>query len=146
LIVSVVCHVTDDLDRDLQLLKPICLATGRQLGAAAFLQLAGISLDDRHLPAFYPDISHAEDEREAVRIASAVVTDEMVRRFAEAFCLVGTAASIQEQIQTAMGYGVTGFQIRPLGQQAGNYRLPDALIDSFADHVLPAFRTAAARP
>ncbi|WP_433443179.1 LLM class flavin-dependent oxidoreductase [Nonomuraea sp. CA-141351] len=130
------CKVTDDLERDAAVLKPICLHMAT-IGGQDFLRIAGIELaPPPHVPEVYPDMVHAEDWELAIRHASKWVTDEMAVRFARTFCLFGTVDDIVERARRAVELGVTGFYLR----HVGNYTLPSELIESFGGHVLPRLR------
>jgi 5,10-methylenetetrahydromethanopterin reductase len=130
------CKVTDDLERDAAVLKPICLHMAT-IGGQDFLRVAGIELaPPPHVPEVYPDMVHAEDWKLAIEHASKWVTDEMAVRFARTFCLFGTVDDIVERARRAVELGVTGFYLR----HVGNYSLPSELIESFGGDVLPRLR------
>ncbi|MFC4009280.1 LLM class flavin-dependent oxidoreductase [Nonomuraea purpurea] len=134
--VGAFCKVTDDLERDAAVLKPICLHMAT-IGGQDFLRIAGIDLaPPPHIPEVYPDMVHAEDWELAIRHASKWVTDEMAVRFARTFCLFGTVDDIVERARRAVELGATGFYLR----HVGNYTLPSELIESFGGDVLPRLR------
>ncbi len=134
--VGTFCHVTDDLERDARLLKPIC-CTIAQIGGQDFLKLADIDLPNPgHIEGVYPDMTHAEDWDLAVEVASKVVTDEMALRFARTFCLFGTPDEIVAGVRAAVDAGATSFYLR----HVGNYSLPYELIEAFARDVFPRLR------
>ncbi|WP_234476083.1 LLM class flavin-dependent oxidoreductase [Streptomyces sp. MBT65] len=59
--VSAFCEVTDDIEADARLIKPIC-ASIAQNGGASFLALAGIDVDvPETIEGVHPDLVHAED-------------------------------------------------------------------------------------
>ncbi|MEV0740093.1 AMP-binding protein [Streptomyces sp. NPDC050549] len=69
--VSAFCEVTDDVEADARLIRPIC-ASIAQNGGASFLALAGIDVDvPATVEGVYPDLVHAEDWDTAVEICSA---------------------------------------------------------------------------
>ncbi|MEU6719057.1 LLM class flavin-dependent oxidoreductase [Nonomuraea sp. NPDC046802] len=134
--VGAFCKVTEDLERDAAVLKPICLHMAT-IGGQDFLRIAGIDLaPPPHVPEVYPDMVHAEDWELAIRHASKWVTDEMAVRFARTFCLFGTVDDIVERARRAVDLGATGFYLR----HVGNYTLPSELIESFGGDVLPRLR------
>ncbi|MEV0388032.1 LLM class flavin-dependent oxidoreductase [Nonomuraea sp. NPDC050643] len=134
--VGAFCKVTDDLERDAAVLKPICLHMAT-IGGQDFLRIAGIELaPPPHVPEVYPDMVHAEDWELAIEHASKWVTDEMAVRFARTFCLFGTVDDIVERARRAVELGATGFYLR----HVGNYTLPSELIESFGGDVLPRLR------
>ncbi|MEV7859617.1 LLM class flavin-dependent oxidoreductase [Streptomyces hirsutus] len=141
LTVSAFCAVTDDVERDARLLKPIC-ASIAQNGGAPFLALAGIELDvPAQVEGVYPDLVHAEDWEAAVTICSEWVSDEAALRFAREFCLFGTAREITERLRELHATGVSGVFL----QHVGSYDLPTELIEGVGSGVLPALRPGAVR-
>jgi 5,10-methylenetetrahydromethanopterin reductase len=84
----------------------------------------------------YPDLVHAEDWEAAVRICSAWVSDEAAVRFAEEFCLVGTAEAISERLRALHDAGVD----EVLLQHVGSYDPPTELIETVGASVLPELR------
>ncbi|MGW1753422.1 LLM class flavin-dependent oxidoreductase [Streptomyces mirabilis] len=134
LTVSAFCAVTDDIEAEARQIKPIC-ASIAQNGGAPFLALAGI---DVQVPAtvegVYPDLVHAEDWDAAVEICSAWISDEAALRFAEEFCLFGTAERIAERLGALCASGVTGVFL----QHVGSYDPPTELIEAVGSSVLPA--------
>ncbi|WP_210575115.1 LLM class flavin-dependent oxidoreductase [Streptomyces sp. GESEQ-4] len=134
LTVSAFCAVTDDIEAEARLLKPIC-ASIAQNGGAPFLALAGIDVDvPARIEGIYPDLVHAEDRDRAVEICSAWISDEAVLRFAREFCLFGTAEQITERLRALHATGVTGVFL----QHVGSYDPPTELIEAVGTSVLPA--------
>jgi 5,10-methylenetetrahydromethanopterin reductase len=132
IVVSSYCHVTDDVERDARMLKPICAGIA-QKGGGPFLAMAGIEVDvPPVVDGLYPDTVHAEDWDEAVRVCGQWVTDEMAVRFAQAFCLFGTPEEISRRIGEVTAAGATSIFL----QHVGSYELPYELMESFADTVL----------
>lgn len=131
-VVSSYCHLTNDVEADARMLKPICAGIA-QKGGGQVLALAGI---EAHVPSvvpgLYPDTVHAEDWDEAVRICGRWITDEMAVRFAQTFCLFGTHTDIARRIEEVAAAGVTSIFL----QHVGSYELPYELMESFADSVL----------
>ena len=63
-----------------------------QVAGRETLRSIGIDIDPSAVAGgIYPDMSHGEDWDEAANAAEEWVTDEMARRYADAFCLIGTA-------------------------------------------------------
>ncbi len=134
--VGAFCRVTEDIERDARILKPICLHIA-SIGGQEFLRSSGIELEaPSHVPAVYPDMVHAEDWDLAVKHASEHVTDEMAVQFAQAFCLFGSVEEILARIDRAIALGATGFYLR----HVGNYSLPNELVEVFGQEVLPRAR------
>ncbi|WP_406440171.1 LLM class flavin-dependent oxidoreductase [Streptomyces sp. NBC_01613] len=132
--VSAFCAVTDDLEAEARLIKPIC-ASIAQNGGAPFLALAGIDVDvPATVEGVYPDLVHAEDWDRAVEICSAWISDEAALRFAREFCLFGTAEQITERLRALPAHGVTGVFL----QHVGSYDPPTDLIEAVGSAVLPA--------
>ncbi|WP_432046719.1 LLM class flavin-dependent oxidoreductase [Streptomyces asiaticus] len=141
LTVSAFCAVTDDVEAEARLLKPIC-ASIAQNGGAPFLAMAGIELDvPARVEGVYPDLVHAEDWDAAVEICSAWVSDDTALRFAQEFCLFGTAKEIAERLTALHAEGVTDVFL----QHVGSYDPPTELIESVGSAVLPALRPDVSR-
>ncbi|MFC9223825.1 LLM class flavin-dependent oxidoreductase [Streptomyces hygroscopicus] len=137
LTVSAYCAVTDDLEAAARQLKPIC-ASIAQNGGAPFLALAGIELDvPAKIDGIYPDLVHAEDWDRAVKVCSEWVSDETALRFAQQFCLFGTAQEITERLKALHTDGVTNVFL----QHVGSYDPPTELIEGIGSDVLPTLRS-----
>ena len=134
LTVSAYCEVTDDVEAAARRVKPIC-ATIAHNGGAPFLALAGIDVTVPDvIEGVYPDLAHAEDWDAAVKVASAWVDDAAALRFAEEFCLFGTADDIARRLRALHADGVRGVFL----QHVGSYDPPTDLIESVGASVLPA--------
>ena len=132
--VGTFCHITDDPTEAARVAKPVCVGLA-QVGATGALRLAGIDIDvPAVVPDVYPDMTHAEDWMHAAEVAGRWVSDEDGRRYAETFCVVGTAAECTEKIRRARDAGVRNFYIRGFP----SYELPLDLIDVFGSHIIPA--------
>lgn len=128
-VVSAFAHVTDDIERDARMLKPLCaaLAVG---GAAQALAAEGVEVTAPPLPlaGVYPDLVHAEDWAGAVAAVSPYVSDAAAVRFAERFCLFGPIATIRARLAEVAAAGVA----EVLVQHVGSYDLPSRLMREFA--------------
>lgn len=132
LTVSAFCAVTDDIEAEARQIKPIC-ASIAQNGGAPFLALAGIDVQvPATVPGVYPDLVHAEDWKAAVDICSAWISDEAALRFAQEFCLFGTADQITDRLRALETSGVTGVFL----QHVGSYDPPADLIEAVGTSVL----------
>lgn len=131
--VSAFCHVTDDPERDAAQLKPVCAELARKGGAGA-LRSAGIDASvPVKIPEVYPDLLHARDWPEAVRVCSAWISDADAARFAREFCLYGPAPAILRRIEDLGDLGVTGVLL----QHVGSYTLPRDLIGALGGVLRP---------
>lgn len=134
--VGTFCHITDDEAEAAHVVKPYVVAMA-QVGGSETLRTIGIDIDPPPVvDGIYPDLSHAEDWDAAAAAASEWVTDEMALRYADAFCLVGTAESCAERLARAADAGATSFYIR----HVSSYTLPWELLRAFGETVLPRFR------
>ncbi|MFE4724091.1 LLM class flavin-dependent oxidoreductase, partial [Streptomyces sp. NPDC056728] len=134
LTVSAYCAVTDDIEAAARQIKPIC-ASIAQNGGAPFLALAGIDVSVPDVvEGVYPDLVHAENWETAVKVASAWVSDEAALRFAEEFCVFGTADEIAWRLRILHADGVSGVFL----QHVGSYEPPTELIEAVGASVLPA--------
>jgi 5,10-methylenetetrahydromethanopterin reductase len=132
-IVAAHAMVTDDIERDAQILKPVCAGIA-QAGGHSALTTAGIEIDvPSRVPDVYPDLIHAEDWELAVKRCSEWVSDEDAVAFAQTFCLFGTADEIVTRIESAKSIGATSIFL----QHVGSYNLPERLADDVAREVLP---------
>lgn len=133
--VGTVCHVTDDEREAAQIVKPLLVGTA-QTGGGEALRQAGIEIDPPRVAAgIYPDMSHARDWDAAAAAASEWASDEQALRYAEAFCLVGSAGHCVGRLREAVDAGATSFYIR----HVGSYTLPEELLAAFGEAVIPAF-------
>lgn len=133
IVVSAHAMVTDDIERDARVLKPICAGIAQHGGRSA-LATAGIDIEvPAHVPEVYPDLVHAEDWELAVQHCSRWVSDEDAVAFARAFCLFGTPEEITARLAEASALGATSVFL----QHVGSYSLPEALAEGIAGGVLP---------
>lgn len=132
IVVSAYAKVTDDPERDARELKPVMAAMAQHGGRAA---LASVGIDvtvPRHVPDVYPDLLHAEDWDAAVERCSEWISDEQALRYADEFCLFGTAERIAERMLRAWRCGASSIYL----QHVGSYDLPRQLAADVAA-VLP---------
>lgn len=135
-IVSAHAMVTDDVERDARILKPICAGIAQHGGQAA-LASAGLDIQvPAHVPEVYPDLVHAEDWDLAVEHCSQWVSDEDAVTFARSFALFGTAEEIVGRMREAETLGATSIFL----QHVGSYDLPHRLRDAVSAEVLPLLR------
>ncbi|GHE40616.1 F420-dependent glucose-6-phosphate dehydrogenase [Streptosporangium violaceochromogenes] len=127
-VVSAFAHITDDPERDVRLLKPICAAMSVAGGGAA-LAAEGIQVESLppRVARVYPDLLHAEDWELAVRLADELVSDETAARFAEAFCLFGSEGDVAARLAGMEAAGVSEVLLR----HVGSYDLPYSLMEAF---------------
>jgi 5,10-methylenetetrahydromethanopterin reductase len=133
--VTVSAHtiVTDDLERDARILKPVAAAIAQHGGAKALAE-AGIDVSvPSHVPEVLPDLIHAEDWDHAVEVSSRWISDADAVAYAQTFALVGTAEQIVERVRATRALGVTGIFL----QHVGSWDLPEALVASVGAEVLP---------
>lgn len=134
LCVGTFCHVTDDEREAARIVKPYVVATA-QVGGGETLRSIGIDIEPPAVVGgIYPDMSHAEDWDEAAEAAGEWVTDEMARRYADAFCLVGSAEQCIARLERAADAGATNFYIRHFS----SYTLPDRVLAAFGESIIPA--------
>jgi 5,10-methylenetetrahydromethanopterin reductase len=131
-VTSAFCLVTDDVERDARLLKPVC-AQVAQTGGQRLLEIAGIRLDvPVRVPEVYPDLIHAEDWPAAVDVCGRWVSDADALAFARTFCLFGSVEEVTSRIRDVAGRGVTALLL----QHIGSYDLPHALIEAVGGDML----------
>ena len=128
------CHVTDDEREAARIVKPYVVAMA-QVGGRDTLRSIGIDIDPPAVVAgIYPDMSHAEDWDEAADAAEEWVSDEMALRYADAFCLVGSANHCRARLERAAEAGATSFYIRHFS----SYTLPDEVLAAYGEAIIPA--------
>jgi len=133
-IVSAYAHITDDLERDARMLKPVCAGIA-QRGGRTSLAAAGIDVDvPASVPEVYPDLVHAEDWDCAVEVCGQWISDADAVRFAEEFCLFGSIESVRKKLDDAERAGAMAVFV----QHVGSYDLPHELIEQFGTRVIPA--------
>lgn len=127
------CHITDDARQAARIVKPYVVGIAQNGGSEA-LRSIGIDVDvPRVVAGVYPDMSHAEDWDAAAHAAGRWVTDEMGLRYAQAYCLVGSAEYCRAQIEKVAACGVDNFYIRHFS----SYTLPFELAEAFGSSVIP---------
>lgn len=128
------CHITDDEHEAARIVKPYVVATA-QVGGQDALRSIGIDIDPPAVVGgIYPDMSHAEDWDEAADAAEEWVSDELALRYADAYCLVGSAEHCRERLARAADAGARSFYIRHFS----SYTLPDELLAAFSELIIPA--------
>ena len=133
IVVSAYAMVTDDVERDARILKPV-LAGMAQHGGKQALQSVGIHAEvPTEVPEIYPDLVHAEDWPLAVEVCSQWITDEEAVRYAAEFCLFGSGEQIADRIRDVHAQGASTIYL----QHVGSYDLPEQLAADVADEVLP---------
>jgi 5,10-methylenetetrahydromethanopterin reductase len=135
--IEVVCtsffYLTDDLERDAALFKPVCCLLAKAGTGKRVLEEADIQVGDLDsLPKIFPSIGQAEDWDEAVRIASTVISDEAAFLFAEKFGLFGTIDQIAERVKSFEEAGADQVFIRAMN----SYELPIEPMEAFAEAVI----------
>jgi len=138
--ITVCAHamVTDDLERDARILKPV-VATIAQRGGQASLRTLGIDVEVPDIvPEVSPDLIHAEDWDLAVEVSSRWISDADAAAFARGFCLFGTPEDIAARLAVVRDLGIGNVFL----QHVGSWDLPERLMDSVGTRVLPLLRGA----
>jgi 5,10-methylenetetrahydromethanopterin reductase len=136
---GVICHVTDDPGEAAHIVRPYVVAMA-QTGGQAVLREVGIEVDPPEIVGgIYPDVSHAKDWDAAAVACEQWVTDEQALRFAEAYCLVGSAEHCVTGLEEATAAGATSFYVR----HVSSYTFPVEVLEAFSTAVIPRFRVAA---
>jgi 5,10-methylenetetrahydromethanopterin reductase len=135
-----ICHLTDDPLVAARIAKPHLVAEA-QLGGGEALRAVGIDVEvPAVVPGVYPDMAHAVDWDHAVEVAGRWVDDEMGKRYADTFCLVGDGAYCAERIREIVARGINSLYLRDFF----SYTLPENLLRTFGSEVIPRFQTASA--
>jgi len=134
LCVGTFCHVTDDEREAARIVKPYVVAMA-QVGGRETLRSIGIDIDPPAVVGgIYPDMSHAEDWDQAADAAEEWVTDEMALRYADAFCLVGSADHCRERLARAAEAGATNIYVRHFS----SYALPHDVLAAYGELIIPS--------
>jgi 5,10-methylenetetrahydromethanopterin reductase len=130
------CHDTDDEREAARIVTPYVVALA-QVGGRDTLRSIGIDIDPPAVAGgIYPDMSHAEDWDAAADAAEEWVDDETALRYADAFCVVGTAEHCRNRLARAAEAGAANFYIRHFS----SYTLPSEVLAAFGEQIIPAFR------
>lgn len=116
--------VTDDLERDARLTKPVC-AFFAQTAGIGFLSRIGVTLEGP--VSDLPDVLHYRDWNAAVKACDAVVSDQAALHFSRTYCLMGSMDEIRSRLGALGAVGVTDLCVRNFG----NFGLPEDLIEPF---------------
>jgi 5,10-methylenetetrahydromethanopterin reductase len=136
---GVICHVTDDPGEAARIVRPYVVAMA-QTGGQAVLREVGIDVDPPAIVGgIYPDVSHAKDWDAAATACEEWVSDEQALRFADAYCLVGSAEHCVSRLEEAASAGATSFYVRHMS----SYTLPTEVLEAFSAAIIPRFRVAA---
>ena len=136
---GVICHVTDDPAEAARIVRPYVVAMA-QTGGQAALREVGIDVDPPAIVGgIYPDVSHAKDWDTASTACEEWVSDEQALRFADAYCLVGSAEHCVSRLEDAAGAGATSFYVR----HVSSYTLPSEVLEAFRASIIPRFRVTA---
>ncbi|HTX07326.1 MAG TPA: LLM class flavin-dependent oxidoreductase [Solirubrobacteraceae bacterium] len=107
-------HLTDDLERDLRLLKPtVCALASNTAGkqpspfSAALFAEAGADMPDpaKRPSGFFPAVGFAPDREEAARLCQPAVADEVALRLASVGGLFGSADEIGRRLAAMSAAG-----------------------------------------
>jgi 5,10-methylenetetrahydromethanopterin reductase len=134
--VGTICHVTEDPREAARIVRPYVVAMA-QTGGREALREVGIDIDPPEVVAgIYPDMSHARDWDAASEAARAWVDDETALRFADAYCLIGSADDCVRKLRAAAEAGATSFYIR----HPSSYTLPEEVLEAYGREIIPRFR------
>ncbi len=136
---GVICHVTDDPGEAARIVRPYVVAMA-QTGGQAALREVGIEVAPPEIVGgIYPDVSHAKDWEAASTACEEWVSDEQALRFADAYCLVGSAEHCVSGLEEAASAGATSFYVR----HVSSYTFPTEVLEAFGTEIIPRFRVAA---
>lgn len=134
---SAFCHITDDECEAARVVKPLIVAAA-QAGGGERLRLIGIDIDPPSIvERAFPDMAHAEDWDAAADAAEEWVTDEMALRYADSYCLVGSAERCLARLARLAEAGAQNVFIR----HYGSYTLPEDLLVAFGERIIPSLGT-----
>ena len=132
-------QVEKDMETALAVVRPMCAHWVMEPHRRPWLKEAGIEVSDLEIPEelmnLYPDLPHAENWEEAMRLTS-FLSDEMVAQISEFLGIVGTTDHLTRRLQELEDYGVERLHV----QTAESYSFPESTLRAFRDEVFPRMR------
>ena len=132
-------HVEEDLERALDMARPICATWVIEPYRARWLREAGLDIPEfelsPELQRLYPDIGHAEDWEQARRLTS-FLSDDTVAEICDVIGLFGPPAGFVPKLEKLAGHGVE----RLFVQTTESYSFPESTVQAFRDEVFPRLR------
>ena len=108
-------YLSENLESDLRLFKP-AVRNFLPFQPAEELAFAGIheTLTGPVPPGFEADGLHISDWKVAIEVCDTIVSDDLARRWVEAFAFVGSAETLREKLDVLARRGVATLVVTPL--------------------------------
>jgi 5,10-methylenetetrahydromethanopterin reductase len=130
------CIITDDPVRDVAIFKVSCLRHA-QMGGTAIFEEAGLPITvPSHDLGIGQDLGHPKDWDAAIQFAAKYVPDETGLWYARSRALFGTPEEVAGQLTEIAATGVERLMLA----QMESFKLPEGLVDSLINEVLPRVR------
>ena len=134
-------HIAATHEEALHQARHVCAHWVTQSALVSLLRIGGVDVPEMSFPPellnAYPDLYHAEDQEQVVRLTS-FLSDEMVGQLCGVIGGYGTAEEVAERLAMAGEQGVTRILIRT----AETYSLPRPTLEAFRDVIFPRLRRA----
>lgn len=130
------CYFTDDMEKGVQVAEPYCLSDLQRY--PDLFKLNGIAVGERpnqNEESVYPDLAHAEDWNQAVSMASKKLNENLLREYAEKFCIIGKPKDALRRFEELVSLGINNFYIRHFF----SYDLPENEVRIFNESIIPCF-------
>ena len=132
-------QVEKDMETALAMVRPMCANWVMEPHRRPWLKEAGIDVSEMEIPEelmnLYPDLPHAENWEEAMRLTS-FLSDEMVAQISEFLGIVGTTEHLTRRLRELEESGVGRLHV----QTAESYSFPESTLKVFRDEVFPRMR------
>ena len=133
--------VADSIDNARQMARPVSVHWGLMWGGPNWLPYSGLDIPDYEIPQavrdVYPDLGHAPNWDEAIELTK-FVSDDVNTQLCDAMGLIGTPEHCTQRITEMAQHGVTQLYLMP----CLTFAPPQAEVDAFGQHVIPALAAA----
>ena len=133
--------VADSIDNARQMARPVSVHWGLMWGGPNWLPYSGLDIPDYEIPQavrdVYPDLGHAPNWDEAIELTK-FVSDDVNTQLCDAMGLIGTPEHCTQRITEMAQHGVTQLYLMP----CLTFAPPQAEVDAFGQHIIPALAAA----
>ena len=133
--------VADSIDNARQMARPVSVHWGLMWGGPNWLPYSGLDIPEYEIPQavrdVYPDLGHAPNWDEAIELTK-FVSDDVNTQLCDAMGLIGTPEHCTQRITEMAQHGVTQLYLMP----CLTFAPPQAEVDAFGQHIIPALAAA----
>ena len=134
--------IHEDQQEAREIARPLCAQRLIETTHEPYLRAAGIDPQELEIPQglreLYPDIPHAEDWEEAMRLCQFMPPD-LLAQMCDAIGLIGTPEYCAERLRAAESQGIKRLYL----MTSETYEFPHRELAAFRDRVFPALASAA---